>query len=367
MSIFHDGILVDVHVRYWSGAKLLTAEDLGLADSEVSKAFKLGKKDLIPEEVMKQFRFWESKARYAVDSSSFEFPIGHADFLPKRRAEKVFAELETCQAEYNHLIDDLIENYPKYKEQMLPIYREAAETAYLNQTQTGVQEFSLEIREAEKEQFIQNFLTRIEAHYPQAESLRDRFSLTWDVYTISLNVEKSAASTLISRAAHEEQSTLSNLTNKAEVEAKRRLDIEDYKAQTHARIGGFVDEVVSALRKQTIQLCDSVTANIKDGMVITGRTFGKIKNFIERFEEMNFVGDKVVEDQLKNFKKEFLDVFETNQVREDPELQEELTRRLRLISQAAAETTDVSEITGEYSRRVLFNRGNNGTSHSNND
>ena len=109
MSIFHDGILVDVHVRYWSGAKLLTAEDLGLADSEVSKAFKLGKKDLIPEEVMKQFRFWESKARYAVDSSSFEFPIGHADFLPKRRAEKVFAELETCQAEYNHLIDDLIE------------------------------------------------------------------------------------------------------------------------------------------------------------------------------------------------------------------------------------------------------------------
>jgi cell division FtsZ-interacting protein ZapD len=96
-------------------------------------------------------------------------------------------------------------------------------------------------------------------------------------------------------------------------------------------------------------------------MVITGRTFNRIKDFINRFEEMNFVGDTVVEEQLKSFRKEFLDVFETSQVREDPELQEELTRRLRLISQAAMDTTDVSEITGAYSRRVLFNRDNDGT------
>ena len=357
MSIFHDGVLCDVHVRYWSGAKLLTPEDLGLTEEEVSKAFKLGKKELIPDNVMKQFRTIEGRARAEVALNSFPFPIGHANFLPKRRAEKVFQKLEDCKTEYNRLTEDLIQNYPAYKEAMRPIYQEAAETAYLTQTPTGVTEFSIEGREADKETYVRNFLARIEAHYPPAESLRSRFDLNWDVYTISLNAEQTTASNLLRNVSREKESQLSDLRTQAIVEAKQKLDIEAYKSQTESRIGGFVGEVVNALRSQTIQLCESVTANIKDGMVVTGRTYNRIKDFIDRFQDMNFVGDSVVEEQLGKLKKEFLDVFQTDQVREDPELQEELTRRLRFIAQAAAETTDVSEITGEYSRRVLFNKG----------
>jgi hypothetical protein len=356
MSIFHDGVLVDVHVRYWSGAKLLTAEDLGLTEEEVSEAFKLGKKDLIPNEVMKQFRTLESKARYAVDSNSFEFPIGHANFLPKKAAEKVFAELETCRAEYNRLTEDLIANYPKYKEQMRPVYQEAAEKAFLNQAPTGVQEFSLESRETEKEQFIQNYIARIESHYPAPESFRSRFELAWDVYTISLDAEKTTSSNLLNRIANDANRTLADLTTQATVAAQRKLEIEDYKAQTHERIGGFVDDVVKVLREQTVNLCNSVASNIQNGQIVTGRTYNRLSDFIEKFRDMNFVGDSVVEEQLNTLKKEFLDVFPTDQVREDIELKDELQKRLVAISKRVTDLSDVSEITGQYIRRVAFKR-----------
>jgi hypothetical protein len=91
-------------------------------------------------------------------------------------------------------------------------------------------------------------------------------------------------------------------------------------------------------------------------MIIKGQTYNRIKDFIDKFQDMNFVGDTVVEEQLKALNKEFLEVFPTSQVREDPELQEELSQRLLVIAKTAAETTDVSEITGEYSRKVLWGK-----------
>ena len=350
MSIFHDGVLCDVHVSYWSGAKHLTAEDLGLTQEEVSKAFKLGTKELIPDTVMHAFRLIESRARQAVITNSFPFPIGHAQFLPKSRAEKVFTELEAYKAEYDQLVEDLIANYQTYKDTMRPIYREAAETAFINQVPAGVSEFSIEGREADKDRYVQNFLARIEAHYPAAETLRSRFSLTWDVYTISLDAEKTTESHLLHQAAREEAQQTLNL----QTQVKHQLDIEGYKEQTTQRIGGFVNEVVTTLRQQTMKLCDTIAQNIKDGMVITGRTTNRLKEYIDKFQDMNFVGDSVVEEQLQTFKKEFLDIFPTDQLREDPELQEELGRRLTLISKAAAETVDVSDITGQYTRRVMW-------------
>ena len=49
MSIYQDGILVSVNVCYWSGAKKLINEDMGLSKDKVVDVFKLGRKMLIPE------------------------------------------------------------------------------------------------------------------------------------------------------------------------------------------------------------------------------------------------------------------------------------------------------------------------------
>ena len=360
MSIFHDGVLVDVHVRYWTGAVQLTAADFGLAPEQVSTAYKFGRKYLIPEEIIKRFRTIESKARYAVDLNSFSFPVGHANFVPKKRQKKVFKELEELKVAYQQLVDDLIENFTTYKDQMIPVYREAAEQAYKNSRPAGISEFSIETQDAELEEFTQNFMTRINSYYPEPQTLLSRFDLNWDVYTISLDATKTTASGALSRMQREDEAHLHDLTSQAlstaREEARHQLDVEAYREQTQARIGGFVEDVVKVLRSQTRKLCEEISENIRNGQVITGRTYNRIRDFIEKYKDMNFVGDGQVEEELEAFRREFLDVHTTEQVKDDGELKEELGRRLRLISAKATELSDVSEVTGEYSRRVMFRR-----------
>lgn len=356
MSIFHDGVLVDVHVRYWTGAVHLQPADFGLTPEQVSTAMKLGRKYLVPEEIIKRFRTIESRARYIVESNAFRFPVGHANFVPKRRQEKVFGELEGCKQEYIQLTTDLIENFDLYKEQMRPVYQEAAEKAYENSRPAGVNTFSIESQDAEKEEFIRSFLARIDSYYPEPQTLASKFEVNWDVYTISLDASKTTASSALARMQMEDEAHLHELSSQAMREARHQLDVEAYKDQTQERIGGFVDDVVKVLRSQTKNLCEEVANNIRNGQVVTGRTFNRIRDFIDKFQDMNFVGDSEVEEQLNALRREFLDVHPTENVRDNGELQEELTRRLMFISEKASEISDVSEVTGEYSRRVLFNR-----------
>lgn len=62
-KLFKDGILMDIHVRFWSAAKALDAKDLGLKESDIAKAYHLGRKMLIPAEVIQEFRRIEGQAR----------------------------------------------------------------------------------------------------------------------------------------------------------------------------------------------------------------------------------------------------------------------------------------------------------------
>ena len=152
-KLFKDGILVDVNVSFWSAAKTLTPEDLGLKQSDVADAYKLGHKFLIPPEIIGKFRTVEGKARRTVEVNSFHFPIGNARFIPKKKFVKVLDELMDFRTEYGKLIDNLVENYEAYKLQMIPVYVEAAEMAYLK-SQPVVKEFNIETEEAQKSEFI---------------------------------------------------------------------------------------------------------------------------------------------------------------------------------------------------------------------
>ena len=145
-NIFKDGVLVDVNVCFWSGAKALTPDDLGLDPAKVTNAFKLGKKFLVPEEVIKSFRTIEGRARRVVEKNSFRFPIGNAYFVPRKKFAAVLDDLKMYQVQYNHLVDDLIENYDHYRQAMIPVYREAAETAFLTMQPEGVQTFNIDDR-----------------------------------------------------------------------------------------------------------------------------------------------------------------------------------------------------------------------------
>jgi hypothetical protein len=334
-NIYTDGVLTDVNVRYWTAAIMLNAEDMSLKDTDIVDAFKLGKKLLIPQEVIHEFRAIEGRARRVVEKNSFQFPIGNARFVPRTKFAKVVKALQQCQDEYAELTNKLVENYDTYRQEMIPVYRQAAETAFVAQTPTGVQEFNLEDREQEKTEFVNKFLQRIQTSYPAVDTLRSKFSLTWDIYEIALpRMRKGDENQIIA------------------TEAGRQFAIQEYQVQMQKKIGNFLDDVVTTLRTETVALCSRVAKNIKDGKVVNSRTLKSIRDYIDQVKEMNFVGDKKVEDQLNNLQRDFLNVHSTETITSDVELQDELKRRLGDLAAVVGDMTDVNSVTGEYRRKI---------------
>ena len=358
-NIYLDGTIISIHVHKWEGKSTLKAADLGLTEEEVSKGFNLGHKDLIPKEIILGFNRIDNRARGILKINAFSYPEESFFFLPKTRYEHTFAALEQCKAEYDALAESLIANLPQYKEEMRATYRQAAEIAYMKQLPSGVTEFNLTDHEAEKETYIQEYLARIERYYPSEAEIRRKFRIVWNVgFNLAIDVSEGNINSndLVRRAQQEEARHEAEVQAQVTDTVKKSADIEEYKRQTAERMGGFVDSVVKSLREQTVKLCNDVAQNIKDGMVITGRTTNRLKEFIDRFKDLNFVGDQVVEEQLNSFRREFLDVFPADQLRDDPELQVELGRRLAYISNLATNMTDVSEVAGEYTRRLAYRR-----------
>jgi len=336
-NIFRDGILIDINVSFWSGARALRAEDLGLKETDVAEAFKLGRKFLVPAEVIKKFRRLDSKARRIVEENSFRFPIGNAHFIPKKSFGKALEQLKACQTEYNALVDELVENYDQYREEMIPVYREAAEHAFINQT-PETQTFGPDYdRDAERERFVELFLRRIENFYPHANDLRKRFSLTWDVFEMAMPrmIE-----------AQDEQIILDQNT--------REYAEQEYRKQIHEKMDAFVNDAVTVLRQETVEICGRIATNLKEGKVVQGRTLQSLKDFVDKFQGLNFVGDVTVETQLESLRKEILDIYPVQKINDEEELQVELKRKLNEIAEVASQTTDIDGITSEYRRRIQW-------------
>jgi len=333
-NIFKDGLLAYVHVCYCTFQMSLTAEDLGLKEEDIADAFSLGRKMLVPADVMREFRAVEGRARRVVDENSFQFPISNARFITRRKFPKVLEALKKCQGEYMALVNKLVVNYDKHKTEMLTVYRQAAEIAYGRQP--AKTEFGPEFDpERDKQEFVSQFLTRVNALYPAIESLPGRFSLDWDVYEIALPRMRQADSGAI-----------------VENEKMAQIATEEYQLQMQKKIGGFIDNVVTTLRHETMELCSRISNNIKDGKVVKSTTLNSLGRFVEKFRELNFVGDQKVEAQLELLQKEFLDVHSNEQITEQVDLQDELKRRLNLLIDSASDMTDVNSITGEYKRKI---------------
>jgi hypothetical protein len=334
-NLFNDGYLVDLNVSYWSAARKLREEDMGLED--VSEAFSLGKKLLIPYNVMHAFKLIESRARALIDKSSFKFPIGSARFIPKRKFVKVIEELKKFQADYKALVTDLVENYQKYRDLMRPIYEKAADDAYKTKlSQSGSQQ--TELLHDDKQAFISQFMARIEACYPPVGSLKSKFAIDLAMFEVALPKIR--------------EGDASEVANSLEIQQQVA---DEYRTQMKNKITSFVDDVVGVLRQEAIDMCKHISTNIAEGKVIKSTTLQTITTFIDKFQDMNFVGDKTIEASLDSLRKEILDVHPASAFSDNEELKIELQRRLNLIADQAASTTDINTVSGEYRRKINWN------------
>ena len=227
---------------------------------------------------------------------------------------------------------------------MIPKFREAGEKAFeiMNPAtlEFGAVDDPEEVRvkrEEAKSEYVGKFIERILASYPPATSLRRRFYLDWDQY------QTSAPEMLLTTADDVLQTT----------EAQQAAAAEAHR-QMAEKINGFVSSVVTSLRTETSVLCTKVATAIKNGKLIRTTTINSLKNQIERFKDMNFVGDQTVQAQLDAVQKDLLDQFPTEQFTSDAELRTQLAARLTEIATEAGKVTDqdVGQVTGQYRRMV---------------
>ena len=337
--IFKDGVLVRVHVGGWSGKRELTPGDLGLKADDVVEAFNLGDKSLFPDEITAAFKKIENKGRNTVKRASFDF--GDADFVPKSKFGEVIKTLKELQTEYMSLAEEISEptRYEAIKQQMIPIYKDAAEKAF-EKLNPEVQEFGISEdietkrinREEIKSEFVGKFLDAHIAQYPLASSLRARFYFTWTTFKTALPEME--------------------LTDSEDVLAQQEAR-EEASRQRNEQLGKFVGDVVSSLRKETVNVCGRIAKAIREGKVIRSTSIDSIKTFIERFKSMNFVGDQTVEEQLNALQRDFLTVDSATYM-EDVDLKIELGKRLEQVSQAASALAeqDINGVTSQYVRVV---------------
>jgi len=337
--IFKDGVLVRVHVGGWSGERELNPEDLGLKDEDVVKAFNLGKKSLFPDEITAAFKKIENKGRNTVHRCAFNF--GTDDFVPKSKFAEVLTTLKDLKVQYNALADEICEpsRYEAIKQQMIPIYREAAEKAFEKLNPSTIEFGAVEDpealrvkREEEKSEFVGRFLDSTISQYPNPASLRSRFYFDWNIFKTALpEMELADGDDLLAKEAAREEAI----------------------RQRNDQLGKFVGDVVSSLRKETVNVCGRIAKAIREGKVIRSTSIDSIKSFIDRFKSMNFVGDQTVEEQLNALQRDFLTVDSTTYM-EDVDLKIELGKRLEEVSKAANALTeqDINGVTSQYVRVV---------------
>jgi len=331
-NIFTDGVLIDLDISYWSGAKHLTEDDLGI--EEKSSAFFLGKKTLVPSAVITYFRKLDSRARALLDQNAFKFPIGNARFITKKRLEKVMTALKEIQNDYDTATREFFVKYPTYKEEMRPIFRDAAEKAFA--TKYKAEDFQLpEHQEATHKAFIDDYMAGVDALYPPVENLAGKFSLDWSIFEIALpRMRKGDADTIIETDKHKEFAE------------------NQYRQKIQQKLDSFVGDVVKGLREETTTLFNTISSSINNGSIIKRTTIQKLRDYIDKFRDLNFVGDVQVEKQLEHLQKEILDKHVNEDLAHEDDLRVVLKDKLDEITDTIHSLSDINNVTGEYKRKI---------------
>jgi hypothetical protein len=312
-GVFADGVLVDLNIRFWGGLARNQRVDVGLAvDAELPGfVVGLGMKRLIPLHYAKEWSNLAGRARYAVETHSFKFPVGaEARFVPMAYLGPLEEILTEIQGEFQASVEGFLTRY------------EHEQAEYLAQ--------------------FPDHRDRLLAIYPNRASIADRFGFTWVAYTVALPTERG-----VRRVAVE---SVDRLRPESLESAQQRTVLAKYRDDLSKRFEGFLDEAVGALRSEAVKICQGIEGRLAKGEIITEQSLGALRRFFERFKAMNFVGDAGMAAELTRLDRTLADRSAKDLSAEG--MREEFAASLRRISLATDEISDVSAVTGTYRRRI---------------
>lgn len=269
------GVLMNVSIRFWRASKKLKAEDLGLdPDTVTNHLISLGHKKLVPREALKTFALIESRSHALVDSATFPFLGGIARFLPNAKLGAVTARLDGLEQEFAFALS-------RFKDQYASLRVDAAR-AWWDAARRLVSD-------------PDRLVATIEASFPQADELDRYFSFNTHLYQVAVP-EGTSQMELIAAA---DQRAVVDARNRAAQEAATKIR---HGAET------FVSDCVATLRQETAKLCEEMLQSMSSGKTqgVHQKTLNRLVRFCETFKDLNFAGDREMEQQLERVRQEFL-------------------------------------------------------------
>lgn len=350
-NIFANGVLVDVNIRAWTGEKMLTAEDMGIDPDSIPESFKLGRKSLIPPRIIAKIKNMDYLARKALNAKSFEFPFGNARFLPKKTFEEFNNEYEVLKASYDALVNDLITNFDTYKREMRTDFITAAKEAYQRLTKLhGIEDQILclprivkgpdgkdttVMQEITLDNYINEFLERIEKSYPKVEAIKGRFSMEFVAFQMEL---PDLIEATIDDVAEENQKI--NLLQNA-FQMKMRKEMESY-----------AEKIVKENRDRVSEIVTAMTEKLSNGKRFTETTYQMILNAINNFKSMNIVNDERLEKALDDFKNKYLVTNDSKTIRENMTIQKNMLSDFILIGTIINDAAEIQALADGYKAKI---------------
>ena len=295
-EVIKKGVIVELHIGRTRFIKKMRKEDLGLdiPDEEfqrfISEYYDLGTKLLIPKRIILQFNKIESRARKNLYRYSFSTPWGC--FVPYSSFSKFREGNEKCESEYNAAKEQLTEDMPFLKHEILKEYRTAAVTLYERTD-----------RSKTPEQFTNDFLESLEAQIPNEKEIERTFYYEHDLYYIPLPTEVEEEFLKAELASRER--SIESAKTQVELE-KINAEVEMHKAtlekimeSKQKKVDSLLDSVSRNLRGAIYVTLKDVLEIIKSKSVISGGTVKRLRGLVEKTRLMNFMQEEDVEDALK--------------------------------------------------------------------
>jgi hypothetical protein len=302
--------LIDLDVRIPWGVRKGKPEDVGLSQDKMpEEVFRLAKR-FIPRNWLKEHVYIAGQAGKAINrvASPVTFPIGKARLVPVKALPDLLNRLQQLQADFNERTDLRLNDgaYEQMREDMLERHPE--------------------------------FRSVLMGCFLPVEVMRDRFSLTWQVFELAMPKGGQAKQ-------------ISDAKAKALAEA-----LEQEAAKAKAQVSTFFEAHRRTICEETLKACQRVSERIAQGRIINEGTLKQISKKTEWFARMLEIGPGVGTEQVQWAVSQLRYATKTTEakaVRNNTQSAEEFKEALKKAGEELSKITDIEVSAGQYGRRLV--------------
>jgi len=300
LNVFMDGCVVDPHIGYPRFEVKLSPKDLGLESKDIPQIFLLGKKMLVDKTEIGVFQSLEARARRECEFYSVQTPIPGLRFVPNKVLPALEESLVKIKTQFTDRAHDFVSRYATVKQEMMEKYTEYRDS--------------------------------LEKLYPASLDVMQAFKFEWSCFTISLP-RTLQAKAIDARSARDVQEKYNEI-----VERKSRDLVSGFDK--------WSEEIVVNARKAALALFQTIKDKMDHGEVIHAKSIQALRDHIDSFRTMNFMGDTRMEEALVAAK----DSLDGLNSKFEKEHSKEV---MDAVLKAASDVSDVNGVTGKYKRRLM--------------